>query len=1084
MGVAGYGVELALKRTDYIVIDDRDADATIDAEATEALKDAVLKDADVADLKPLSRAELAGLGVKAASFIMQDESPFDMLARLSQDFPRYSTALAAHNASSKFILEHQFNRGQMVPAGMNIFWLNGLQVTERQVDAFSLLDLIRKERTFIRGFSQLGLSASETIDLLSNKNVAFIAADDDAPRFDWRDDKEDGKAILWLNDIEKDKRYDGWVPHLAHLLQRTYPGQLPQVRRDIFNLIIPVDLSLVGDVELVIEQLSSFVKRKLPLRFGLVLLTPTEAATREAKIVYCLQKNYGISAAIAYLQAYHASKGKPSAHETNFATAINSSKLHADRGPLTLEEVLNSPQVAEHIERAKEWTKRLQADTEVPPLFVNGAAIPRDDHWMQAMSQLINADVQQIQRAVYQHQITDEDWPPMFFLKSAISNRNPLIIPEDDSKLKLFNLNTIYDEHISALEGLPILPAGPNTNAKDWAQLLVIVDTASEQGRVLLESVVSFRENYPEIEIIMVPTSPTVESIANIHEEMVVKPFHALFEGLSDLKQFIKDKTGADADSSESEDHVYVARKFDAINAMLKSLGMKPGEQGLMLNGRLIGPIPSDTTVDADDIRQLLRFERVKRINPVMEAMQELGLLKLLDTPATGAKIVSMVAFSFVSDVSSGIYEEATSLRIDAFNAWRSDYTAIEVGDASAASIRIVATIDPAGLASQRLIPILSVLSKLDGVYMKLYLNPKDRLAEIPIKRFYRYVLDSKPSFDSDGDLVDSRALFANVPQQALLNVGMDVPASWLVAAKESVHDLDNIRLDAIKGDITATYELEHILIEGHSHDITNKQPPRGAQLVLGTSRNSHAADTIIMANLGYFQFKANPGYYKISLEDGRSSDIFTIDSLGLPGSSTDKKTAEVALMSFQGITMYPQLSRKPEQATEDVLEAKAPSKLDFFSKGLNLAQNVLGLAKTPNASVQNADINIFSVASGHLYERMLNIMMVSVMKHTKHTVKFWFIEQFLSPSFKEDIPIMAAKYGFQYEMVTYKWPHWLRAQTEKQREIWGYKILFLDVLFPLSLDKVIFVDADQIVRTDMIELVNTGAYTTSEPLS
>ena len=56
--------------------------------------------------------------------------------------------------------------------------------------------------------------------------------------------------------------------------------------------------------------------------------------------------------------------------------------------------------------------------------------------------------------------------------------------------------------------------------------------------------------------------------------------------------------------------------------------------------------------------------------------------------------------------------------------------------------------------------------------------------------------------------------------------------------------------------------------------------------------------------------------------------------------------------------------------------------------------------------------------------------------------------------------------------MVTYKWPHWLRAQKEKQREIWGYKILFLDVLFPLDLDKVIFVDADQIVRTDMYSLV------------
>jgi UDP-glucose:glycoprotein glucosyltransferase len=60
---------------------------------------------------------------------------------------------------------------------------------------------------------------------------------------------------------------------------------------------------------------------------------------------------------------------------------------------------------------------------------------------------------------------------------------------------------------------------------------------------------------------------------------------------------------------------------------------------------------------------------------------------------------------------------------------------------------------------------------------------------------------------------------------------------------------------------------------------------------------------------------------------------------------------------------------------------------------------------------------------------------------------------------------------------VTYKWPSWLRAQKEKQRIIWAYKILFLDVLFPMDLKKVIFVDADQIVRTDMIELVNVDLH-------
>lgn len=45
--------------------------------------------------------------------------------------------------------------------------------------------------------------------------------------------------------------------------------------------------------------------------------------------------------------------------------------------------------------------------------------------------------------------------------------------------------------------------------------------------------------------------------------------------------------------------------------------------------------------------------------------------------------------------------------------------------------------------------------------------------------------------------------------------------------------------------------------------------------------------------------------------------------------------------------------------------------------------------------------INIFSVASGHLYERFLRIMMLSVLKNTKSSVKFWFLKNYLSPTFK-----------------------------------------------------------------------------------
>ena len=97
--------------------------------------------------------------------------------------------------------------------------------------------------------------------------------------------------------------------------------------------------------------------------------------------------------------------------------------------------------------------------------------------------------------------------------------------------------------------------------------------------------------------------------------------------------------------------------------------------------------------------------------------------------------------------------------------------------------------------------------------------------------------------------------------------------------------------------------------------------------------------------------------------------------------------------------------------------------------------------------------------------------MILSVMSHTSSPVKFWILANFLSPKFRENLPSFAASLGFQYELVTYAWPFWLFPQKEKQRLIWAYKILFLDVLFPLNVPKIIYIDADQVVRSDIKEL-------------
>lgn len=841
------------------------------------------------------------------------------------------------------------------------------------------------------------------------------------------------------------------------------------------NVVLPIDLSQPDDVGLIIEQVRGFVQRKLPIRFGFVPVVGTEAALEQAKLVYYLKETYGIGVVLGYLETALSGKKLATVAKPVFEASVLGKPLRKEKEQRSFEDILSSDYYSERAGASQRWVTRLAVKGKTLSFFVNGAAIPRDENWLQSFSSQLNTDLPALQQAVFEERVDSNSWIPNFYLQNSLTRRNTLIVPEDNSDLLVLNMNELQNDHPTIFPRIPTVTAAAQAPKSDWALMAVVADLSTPQGQELLASAKQFQDLNPGIELALVDNSPTTEGIVELFAYMKDRNYEAL-EDFDDFAGLVDNGRIVIRSKEKRETYFREAiQYFEDTQAFVKALGLQAGQQGLLLNGRVIGPIPESSPFVLADFEQLLKYERMHRISPALTAMEALGLSEKITNAFESAKVSSIVAVSTISDVPEGIFEQSSAARISKFDIWKSYHTAIELGDLSNAVIRITVSVDPASEIAQRWLSILKVLSELEGVYLKIFLNPRDNLSELPVKRFYRYVLDSQPSFEDDGSLRNHGATFNGVPQEALLNLGLDVPAPWLVAPKESVQDLDNIKLSAVSGDVNAVYELEHILIEGHSREMPSGAPPRGAQLVLGTNRNSHSADTIIMANVGYFQFKANPGYYSINLQEGRSSQIFEIDSLGATGWAAvpGDEAHNIALMSFQGATLYPRISRKPGQETEDVLQAESNSTMSKVSQGFKQAQNMLGLGKTKQSQVKHADINIFSVASGHLYERMLNIMMVSVTKHTKHTVKFWFIEQFLSPSFKDFIPHLAAEYGFKYEMVTYKWPHWLRHQTEKQREIWGYKILFLDVLFPLSLDKVIFVDADQIVRTDMMELVN-----------
>lgn len=66
--------------------------------------------------------------------------------------------------------------------------------------------------------------------------------------------------------------------------------------------MIPLDFSDLKDVELLVESLQSFVKRKVPIRIGVVPTLRTAGATDQAKVVYHLLDTYGLGGLLHYLE--------------------------------------------------------------------------------------------------------------------------------------------------------------------------------------------------------------------------------------------------------------------------------------------------------------------------------------------------------------------------------------------------------------------------------------------------------------------------------------------------------------------------------------------------------------------------------------------------------------------------------------------------------------------------------------------------------------------------------------------------------------------------------------------------------------
>ncbi|KAL9229315.1 hypothetical protein vseg_004797 [Gypsophila vaccaria] len=1080
--------------------------------------------------------ELKDLGHQTAQKIVHASNPLQAMQEINQNFPSVVASLSRMKLNDSVKDEILANQ-RMVPPGKSLMAINGGLINVEDVDLYLLIDLVHQELTLADQFSKLEIPESATRKLLST----MPPPESSMFRVDFR-----SSHVHYLNNLEEDSMYKRWRSNINEILMPTFPGQMRYIRKNIFHAVYVIDPATSCGLE-VIDTILNLYENQFPMRFGVILYstafiekvnngkitgesnpisTEEDISSLIIRLFIYIKEHRGMQTAFKFLSNIRMEVGDseedaPERHQVEAAfvdALLPKSKSHPQDALLKLDEEKTFLDVAQ---KSSMFVFQLGLSKRKCCLLLNGLVYDSNE---EALLNGMNEELPRIQEQVYYGNIESHtDVLDKFLSESGVRRYNPQIITDGKGKPKFVSLAKAILDKESVLHEISYLHSRETIDDIKPVTHLLSIDLTSTKGLKLLREGIHYLIDgstrsrigflfHPNLaaespgllfaKIIHITTSSYshkkevlnfLDQLCSLYEQDLMRKTSLEIDS---VKAFIKSVVDlADETSLPSNNYRSLLTEFsvDDLQSHLnkvalflqKNLGHESTLNAVITNGRVTTLVEENAFL-SHDLHLLESLEFKQRIKHISEIIEDLKW-ENIDPDSLTSKFISDV----IMLISSSMATRERSQEGARFEILQSSYSAVLLNYENS-SIHIDAVIDPLSPLGQKLTSLLHILWKYVQPSMRIILNPLSSLVDLPLKNYYRYVAPSMDDFSSAEYTVNGpKAFFANMPLSKTLTMNLDVPETWLVEPVVAVHDLDNILLENLGETRTlqAVFELEALVLTGHCFE-KGHDAPRGLQMILGTKNTPHLVDTLVMANLGYWQMKVSPGIWYLQLAPGRSSELYLLNEVD-GGNQRTSLSKRITIDNLRGKVVHLEVVKKKGKEQDKLLldaadddqspEGKKDGHSIWNKNILKWASGLIGgsqHAQRRESSVPESKngrhgkpINIFSVASGHLYERFLKIMILSVLKHTQRPVKFWFIKNYLSPQFKDVIPHMAQEYGFDYELITYKWPTWLHKQSEKQRIIWAYKILFLDVIFPLSLDKVIFVDADQVVRADMGEL-------------
>lgn len=371
------------------------------------------------------------------------------------------------------------------------------------------------------------------------------------------------------------------------------------------HAIFVLDLAKKDDLGRFVEEITTLIKRQIPIRFGIVILPEKGDVVGEqlARIVYHLIDSYGRAIAMKFaeelLEEFDLA-ALPSKAKTLFTLITDNSTPITDKEKISYDELMED--ASDVIANTRAWASRLGIDPNEGAIIGNGNLFVKDDTWVNKIGNQLQEDVMHLQKAVYQGDISDEDDILEFLFRSVPKRRNEYIFPTDTADLKMINLvGSLPEMGVVYVHG----QTGSSPGVENATVIWIVDDFDSLSGVELVKSAAAFQAAHPHVTLGLVHNPGPSTGPPNLSLLLYHLAEQGLFKDPAAIERFLELIQEVDFNSHEKSDEAArlleikaeswrtvdneAARKFwEAAKNFIKVSEMEAGQKGVIINGRVL----------------------------------------------------------------------------------------------------------------------------------------------------------------------------------------------------------------------------------------------------------------------------------------------------------------------------------------------------------------------------------------------------------------------------------------------------------------------------------------------------------------